>query len=139
MTANTTENGPAQRVATLLYGVICYVIFFMTFLYAVGFVGNFLVPKTIDSAPVLATLPALLINLALLGIFALQHSIMARPAFKKVWTRIVPTAAERSTYVLFSSAALIALFWFWQPLGGVIWSVESSLLTTTLYAGFAFG
>ena len=139
MTTKPIEVGPIQRVATLLYGVVCYAIFFLTFLYAIGFVGNVLVPKSIDGTPTLATLPALFIDLALLGVFALQHSIMARPAFKKAWTRIVPTAAERSTYVLFSSMALIALMWFWQPLGGLIWSVESPMATAVLYAGFVFG
>jgi protein-S-isoprenylcysteine O-methyltransferase Ste14 len=138
-TETTTQTGFVSRAATLLYGLICYSIFFLTFLYALGFVGNLVVPKSIDGEPVMATLPALLINLLLLGVFAIQHSVMARPGFKKIWTRIVPVAVERSTYVLFSSAALIALFRFWEPLGGVIWSVSSPLATWVLLVGFAFG
>jgi len=139
MTAKAHQIGPVPQIATLFYGIVCYAIFLLTFLYAIGFVGNLLVPKSIDGAPTLATHWALIIDLLLLGIFALQHSIMARPAFKKAWTRVVPVAAERSTYVLFSCAALILLMWFWQPLGGMIWSVERPLAVAALYAGFVFG
>ncbi|MCZ6889895.1 MAG: isoprenylcysteine carboxylmethyltransferase family protein [Gammaproteobacteria bacterium] len=131
--------GISSRTATLLYGVVCYTIFFLTFLYAIGFVGNLVVPKTIDGPATMTTISALLVDLALLGIFAIQHSVMARPGFKKWWTRIVPTPVERSTYVLFSSIALLALFVFWQPLGGVIWSVEHPIGVAALYTGFAFG
>ena len=106
----------------VLYGVLCYGIFLGSFLYAVGFLGNFVVPKTIDSDPSTGLPAALLIDLTLLWLFAVQHSVMARPGFKAVWTRIVPTSVERSTYVLASSLALIALFVFWRPLGGAIWS-----------------
>lgn len=127
------------RLAVLLYGVISYAIFFGTFLYAIGFVGNLIVPRAIDGEPVLAFWPALLINALLLGIFAVQHSVMARPTFKAMWTRIVPQPAERSTYVLFSSIALIAVFYFWQPMGGVIWNVENQIGSAILYAGFFFG
>jgi protein-S-isoprenylcysteine O-methyltransferase Ste14 len=126
-------------MAILLYGVICYAVFLATILYAIGFVGNFVVPKAIDSPATLDTAPALLIDLALLTLFALQHSAMARPAFKRWWTRLVPEAAERSTYVLFSSIALILLFVFWQPLGGTVWTVEDPSARTLLYAGFGFG
>lgn len=140
MTTGTEINaGLVSRVLTLAYGVICYAIFFATFLYAIGFIGNLVVPKTIDGAPMVPMLQGLVINLVLLGIFAIQHSVMARPAFKRAWTKIVPEPAERSTYVLFSSAALIALFWFWQPLGGVIWNVTNPIGAAALYAGFAFG
>jgi protein-S-isoprenylcysteine O-methyltransferase Ste14 len=139
MTESPSEAGIAPRTLILMYGIACYVIFFLTFLYAVGFVGNVVVPKTIDGDPTLTTLPALLINLVLLGVFAVQHSVMARPAFKHAWTRIVPPAAERSTYVLFSSAALIALFYFWEPLGGIVWSVSNPAGSFALYVGFAFG
>jgi protein-S-isoprenylcysteine O-methyltransferase Ste14 len=136
----SSENaGAAARSITLIYGTICYAIFFATFLYAIGFVGNLVVPKSIDGDPTMATIPALLIDLLLLGIFAIQHSVMARPGFKKMWTRFVPEQAERSTYVLLSSLALILLFAFWQPLGGTIWQVTNSIGVTVLYAGFAFG
>lgn len=128
-----------KRLILFAYGVACYAIFFATFLYALCFVGNFIVPRTIDGAPQMGFLPALAINLGLLGAFALQHSIMARPAFKRVWTRVIPESAERSTYVLFSSVALIALFYWWQPLGGVIWSVESPIGQALLYGAFFTG
>jgi protein-S-isoprenylcysteine O-methyltransferase Ste14 len=127
------------RVLVLLYGVICYAVFFLTFLYAIGFVGNFYVPKAIDSSPTGSFGQALLIDLALLGLFAVQHSVMARPGFKRVWTRIVPVAIERSTYVLFASVALIVLFRFWQPLGGTVWSVEDPVARAVLYTLFGFG
>jgi len=127
------------RVISFAYGVVSYAIFFATFLYALGFVGNFIVPKSMDSAPQMPFWPALAINLGLLGLFAVQHSVMARPAFKKWWTRYVPKPVERSTYVLFSSLAMILMFWAWQPLGGVIWNVESPAAQIALYGAFAFG
>jgi methanethiol S-methyltransferase len=116
----------------LLYGVMAYVIFFATFLYLVGFAGNLIVPKSIDiglplgatEAPLAATL---LIDALLISVFALQHSVMARPAFKRWWTRFVPKAVERSTYVLFASAALILLFAQWRPIATpVLWHVEGA-------------
>jgi methanethiol S-methyltransferase len=127
------------RAAVLLYGVVSYAIFFATFLYALGFVGDFLVPRSIDSEPTRGFGSALLIDAALLGLFALQHSVMARPAFKRMLTRFIPEAAERSTYVLMSSLALILLFWCWQPIGGVVWNVVHPVGQTLLYSGFAFG
>jgi methanethiol S-methyltransferase len=128
-----------KRLGIFVYGVLCYAIFFVTFLYAVGFLGNFLVPEGIDSVRQVPFGTALMINLGLLGLFALQHSIMARPAFKRWWTRFVPQSAERSTYVLFSSLAMILLFALWQPMGGVIWNVDSSVARTIIYAAFGFG
>jgi protein-S-isoprenylcysteine O-methyltransferase Ste14 len=128
-----------KRLAIFGYGLVCYAVFFATFLYAVGFIGNLWVPKSIDSPREVSMGTALLVNLGLLALFAVQHSVMARPAFKRWWTRIVPESAERSTYVLFSSLALIALFWFWQPMGGVVWQMQSQAGIYTMYAIYAAG
>ncbi len=122
--AHGAQASLGSRIAVFAYGVVCYAIFFATFLYAIGFIGNIVVPRSIDGPAVGPVWQSLLVNVALLGLFAVQHSVMARPAFKRWWTRIVHPAAERSTYVLFSSLALIALFAFWQPMGGVIWDVS---------------
>ena len=113
-----------NRSIVFLYGLVCYVLFFGTFLYAVGFVGNLFVPRSIDAPPAGDPVTSLVIDLALLTLFAVQHSVMARPIFKRWLTRFIPEPAERSTYVLASSLALIVLFAVWQPLGGTIWSVE---------------
>ena len=128
-----------KRVTVFLYGVASYGAFFATFLYAVGFVGNLVVPKTLDSPAQTTFLNALGFDLLLLGIFAVQHSVMARPWFKRAWTRIVPEPAERSTYVLLSSVALMALFAFWQPLGGTIWSIENPAVRMLMYLFFGLG
>ena len=128
-----------KRVLAFVYGVVCYLAFFVTFVYAVGFLGNFGVPKSIDSPADVPFLRALLINSGLLFLFALQHSAMARPWFKKRWTQFVPEPVERSTYVLFSSLALVLMFWRWQPMGGVIWNVESEALRTTVMYAFGMG
>ena len=128
-----------KRIGFLAYGVLCYAIFLATFLYAVGWVGGFLVPRSIDSPAEGSLVVALLIDVALLGLFAVQHSVMARPWFKKRWTRLVPKPIERSTYVLFSSLALAALFWFWRPLGGTVWSLEHPTARTLACGLFAFG
>jgi len=128
-----------SRITAFLYGIACYLVFLATFLYAIGFIGNVVVPKSIDSGPQLVFVQALAIDFALLGLFALQHSLMARQWFKAAWTRVVPVAVERSTYVLFSSAALLLLFWKWQPIGGVIWSVESNSGRLAIAGLYAFG
>jgi len=128
-----------KRILFFAYGVFSYLIFFGTFLYAIGFIGNFGVPRTLDGSASGSFGLNLLIDAGLLTLFAVQHSIMARKWFKDWWTRIVPPPVERSTYVLFSSLALILLFWLWQPLGGVVWSVENPAGVFTLRALFAFG
>jgi len=128
-----------KKTVVLLYGLISYLLFFGTFLYAFGFVGNLFVPKSIDGTPEVPLLNALVINASLLLVFALQHSVMARPAFKKWWTKIIPEPAERSTYVLLSSLCLLLLVWQWQPMGGFIWSVENPVGKTILTAIFITG
>jgi len=128
-----------KRVTIFAYGVASYVIFLATFLYAMGFIGNFGVPKSIDSGREVPLAQAILTNAALLGIFAVQHSVMARKWFKRAWTRIVPEPAERSTYVLFSSLCLIAMFYFWEPMGGVIWNVENAAGRMALQGVFFLG
>jgi protein-S-isoprenylcysteine O-methyltransferase Ste14 len=128
-----------NRISVFVYGVVCYLAFLGTFLYAVGFIGNFGVPKSIDSGPEVSLFHALAINTLLLGLFAIQHSVMARQWFKRAWTRIVPTPVERSTYVLFSSLALVLLFWQWEPMGGLIWNVENSAGQVALQALYGVG
>lgn len=128
-----------NRIGIFIYGVVSYALFFGSFLYAIGFIGGFGVPAGLDGEPVVPLGQALLIDTLLLGVFAIQHSVMARPGFKRWWTRIVPQAAERSTYVLFSSLLLIALFAWWQPIGGVIWSLQDPLAQAVLYGVFALG
>ncbi|HSP15316.1 MAG TPA: isoprenylcysteine carboxylmethyltransferase family protein [Thermoanaerobaculia bacterium] len=128
-----------KRVGFFAYGLICYAAFFATFLYAVGFIGGFLVPTTLDGTARGPLAEGIAINAALLGLFAIQHSVMARRWFKERWTRIVPPAIERSTYVLFSSLALILVFWQWRPLGGAVWTVQDPAGRAVLRALFGFG
>lgn len=116
-----------KRLLVLLYGALVYCLFFGTFLYMIGFVENIGVPKSMDGEPQSPLGVALLTNAALLALFALQHSIMARPAFKRWWTQFVPEPVERSTFVLFTCICLITMVYFWQPLGGIVWAVENDI------------
>lgn len=121
-----------MRFLFFLYGIFCYIIFLFTFLYAIGFVGNFIVPKSMDTGAVEPFSTALFINLLLLGVFAVQHSVMARRSFKEKWNKIIHREIERNTYVLLSSLALLLIFWQWRPMGGVIWDVSNTTLGTVL-------
>jgi protein-S-isoprenylcysteine O-methyltransferase Ste14 len=123
------------RVAALVYGMASYLVFFCSLLYAVAFIGNYLVPKSIDVGGESGLAPAILIDVALLGLFAIQHSVMARAAFKRRWMTIVPASCERSTYVLISSLLLILIFWQWRPIVAAIWHVEGApaILLTAIY------
>jgi methanethiol S-methyltransferase len=122
-----------------VYGVVCYTVFLGSFLYAIGFIGNLGVPKTIDSGPSPALPEALAVDLLLLGLFAVQHSVMARSGFKAVWTRIVPATVERSTYVLISSLLLALICWKWQSIPMVVWDVSSPEFYAPLLALFVAG
>lgn len=128
-----------KRIGFFAYGLICYAVFFGTFLYAAGFIGGILVPTKLDGPARGPLAQGIAIDAGLLALFAVQHSVMARRWFKERWTRIVPSALERSTYVLLSSLALILLFWQWRPLGGVVWSVDDPIGRFVLRALFAFG
>ena len=128
------------RIFAALYSTFAYLLFLGTFVHAIGFVENIMVRKTIDSSAAGGATGAILVDLALLGVFAVQHSVMARKGFKRMWTRIVPEAVERSTYVLFSSLALALLLWQWQPIPQLVWSVDGALaiaITALSWAGWA--
>ncbi len=138
--ANATRTpGIVGKGIALLYWGVAYVIFLFAFLFAVGFVGNLIVPKSIDSGPVGPALPAVLIDALLLGLFAIQHSVMARPAFKRWWTSFIPQPVERSTYVLFSSLLLLLLYWQWRPLPTVIWHIDNAMGSAVVWALFGIG
>ena len=120
------SDSPVGRFIALLYGLAAYVAFFVTILYAIGFVSGLAVPKTIDTGMVVPIAEAVIVNLFLMSVFAVQHSVMARKQFKQWWTQSVPKSVERSTYVLFSSLALMLLFWQWRPMPAVVWHVDNS-------------
>ena len=127
------------RIAAFVYGVLAYLLFFATFLYAIGFVGNYFVPKSIDSGSGTFSIPALLIDALLLALFAIQHSVMARPWFKRAWTKFVPHVVERSTYVVLASLCLDLLYWQWRPMTGVVWNVVNPAGRVVLIAIFVVG
>jgi methanethiol S-methyltransferase len=127
------------RFATLAYGGAVYLFFFVTFLYAIGFVGNLVVPKSVDSGAAAPLVEALIVNTLLLGLFAVQHSVMARPGFKAAWTKIVPKPVERSTFVLFATAILALLFWQWRPMPATVWSFDDPFAVGLIWALFATG
>jgi methanethiol S-methyltransferase len=128
-----------QRLGVLIYGIVAYVMFLGTFLYLIGFVENWLVPKSIDSGTASDLVTSLLIDGVLVGLFAVQHSVMARPAFKRRWTRIVTEPAERSTFVLITNLLLMLMFWQWRPLPQPVWDLSSPSLRTILWGASALG
>jgi len=128
-----------KKLIIILYGIIAYVVFLVTFLYAIGFVGNFLVPKAINSGAETSFANALFINLGLLSLFAVQHSVMARPAFKKWISPVIDPAIERSTYILFSSLALLLIYLKWQPMTTVVWNIENTTFYYIIMGVFFMG
>ena len=128
-----------SRILAFIYGVVCYLISLIAFLYTIGFVGNLIVPKTLDSNLDGPLIKGLLIDILLICLFAIQHSLMARQSFKKWWTKIIPKPIERSTYVLISSQALLLLFWQWSSLGGIIWNIQNPIIFNIIYGIFAVG
>lgn len=128
-----------KRTIIILYGIIAYLFFLVAFLYAIGFVGNFIVPKSIDSGVEITLLHSITINSLLLCVFAIQHSVMARPTFKKWFTKYINSEIERSTYVLSSSLALLLIYWKWKPMKYVIWEVENDIIVYILTGVFIIG
>jgi methanethiol S-methyltransferase len=137
--SDTLSSPIALRLMAVGYGTVCYLIFLAAFLYAIGFVGNLVVPKSIDSEPQVPLAEALIVDLLLLGMFAIQHSVMARPGFKRWWTRLIPMPVERSTYVLVSSLMLLLLFWQWRPILGTLWEVQQTMAIIALWILFGAG
>lgn len=127
------------RLLTIGYGAVCYLVFLAVFLYSIGFVGDLVVPRTVDSGVAASLTEAFVVNLLLLGLFAVQHSVMARPAFKRWWTRFVPAPIERSTYVLLASLALALMFWQWRTMPTVIWDVTWQPGRVLLWILFGLG
>lgn len=128
-----------KKVLVIIYGILAYLVFLVAFLYAIGFVGNFFVPKSIDSGEETSLITALLINIGLLSLFALQHSIMARPAFKEWFTQYINPAIERSTYILLASLVLLLIYWKWQPMTTIVWGTEnivSNILMVVFFLGW---
>jgi len=128
-----------SKILSFIYGVVCYLAFFVAFLYLIGFVGDMVVPKAIDSGAESGVAQSVLTNIALVSLFAVQHTIMARPAFKRWWTKVIPVQVERSTYVLVTSLILMLLFWQWRPMLSVIWSVENPTGAALLSGLFFLG
>ncbi|MGK7921161.1 MAG: methanethiol S-methyltransferase [Trichodesmium sp.] len=128
-----------SRILAFIYGLTCYIIFFITFIYAIGFIGNLIVPKTLDSDLNASLIESILIDVLLIAVFAIQHSLMARQSFKEWWKKIIPNSIERSTYVLMSSLALLLLFGQWHGLGGIIWNIQNPIISNIIYGIFALG
>lgn len=128
-----------KRLIILVYGLIAYIAFFGVFLYLVGFLGDFAVPKSVSSGPSASPLRAFLIDLGLISLFALQHLIMARQSFKRWWTRVIPEPMERSTFVLAANLCLVVLFFFWQPIPAIVWEIEGQILPWVFHASLLLG
>jgi len=128
------KGNPVGRFVAFLYGMASYVVFFFTFLYAIGFVSGIGVPKTIDTGAVVPAMEAVIVNILLMSLFAVQHSVMARRQFKQWWTQYVPNSVERSTYVLFASLALILLFWQWRPIPALVWHIDNQQIAVAIIA-----
>jgi protein-S-isoprenylcysteine O-methyltransferase Ste14 len=135
----SSDASSVSRGAILVYGIATYLFFLAVFTYTIGFVGGFIVPKHIENGVATGTARAILIDVVLLALFAIQHSVMARPAFKRWWTQIVPPAAERSTFVLFATALLALIVWQWRPLPGVVWQVTNPIGVAALHGLYFLG